>query len=109
MEARKISLPFEVGSFQAFSRPSVIYRPDSGCEMWFSYRAGSGDKYRIGYSYSRDGRDWTISITNVGIDVSDSGWDSEMICHPFVFDHKENRPVLYNRSTMGKLVLVWQF
>ena len=39
---------------------------------------------------------------NSGIDVSDDGWDSEMICYPFVFDHKGERYMLYNGNDYGK-------
>ena len=39
---------------------------------------------------------------NSFIDVSDDGWDSEMICYPFVFDHKGKRYMLYNGNDYGK-------
>ena len=38
----------------------------------------------------------------VGIDVSKNGWDSEMICYPYVFDHKGKRYMLYNGNGYGK-------
>ena len=41
--------------------------------MWFAYRSGSGEKYRIGYAVSRDGLMWKLTIENTAIDVSPYG------------------------------------
>jgi|APLak6261672214_1056088.scaffolds.fasta_scaffold02542_3 hypothetical protein len=82
----------------AISRPSVIH--DNDCwRMWYSFR---GHAYRIGYAESEDGRQWNRLDTQVGIDVSVTGWDSEMIEYPFVFDHKGQRYMLYNGNGYGK-------
>lgn len=96
-----IAIPYEIGVAQAFSRPSII-ADDEKYHMWFSYRSGLGQKYRIGYATSRDGISWENDLKNVGIDVSEDGWDSEMICYPFVFDHKGIRYMLYNGNGHGK-------
>ncbi len=69
--------------------------------MWFSYR-GAGNRYRIGYAQSQDGQQWDLQLGKVGINVSESGWDSEMIEYPFVFDHKGARYMLYNGNGYGK-------
>jgi len=95
-----LAIPYEVGVAQAFSRPTVI-KDKQGYHMWFSYRSGNGTKYRIGYAHSLDGISWSREKES-GIDVSKSGWDSEMICYPFVFDHKEKRYMLYNGNDYGK-------
>jgi hypothetical protein len=95
-----LAIPYELGVCQAFSRPSVI-KDAHGYHMWFSYRAGDGTKYRIGYAHSIDGLIWERKADS-GIDVSKDGWDSEMICYPFVFEHKENRYMLYNGNDYGK-------
>jgi hypothetical protein len=82
----------------AISRPSVIR--DQDCwRMWYSYR---GSSYRIGYAESYDGLHWDRLDAHCGIDVSNSGWDSEMIEYPFVFDHKDQRYMLYNGNGYGK-------
>lgn len=82
----------------AISRPSVIY--DDGCwKMWYSYR---GESYRIGYAESCDGHHWERLDHKVGIDVSEKGWDSEMIEYPYVFDHKGQRYMLYNGNAYGE-------
>ena len=95
-----LAVPYELGVAQAFSRPTVA-KDNDGYHMWFSYRSGDGTKYRLGYAHSLDGKTWHRK-KNSGIDVSDYGWDSEMICYPFVFDHKGERYMLYNGNDYGK-------
>jgi hypothetical protein len=70
--------------------------------MFFSYRGGNGMKYRIGYAASKDLRHWEMILDKVGLDVSSSGWDSEMIEYPFVFEHKKRIYMLYNGNGYGK-------
>ncbi len=71
--------------------------------MWYSFRAQPGiDTYRIGYAESMDGLSWRRMDESAGIDVSSSGWDSEMICYPKVFRHKERYYMLYNGNGYGK-------
>ena len=97
-----IAIPFELGVAQAFSRPIVLIDAE-GYHMWYSYRSGDGTKYRIGYASSANGLKWERKHNETGIDVSDSGWDSEMICYPFVFEHKKRKYMLYNGNNFGKL------
>jgi len=97
-----LAVPYELGTAQAFSRPTVARDAQNGYEMWFSYRSGAGEKYRIGYAVSKDGKGWELALKTVGIDVSANGWDSEMIEYPFVFDHKGQRYMLYNGNGYGK-------
>lgn len=76
----------------AITRPCVIN--DGGTyRMWYSYR---GDRYRIGYAESGDGVRWQRKDEEAGIDVSESGWDSEMIEYAHVFDHEGHRYMLYS-------------
>lgn len=97
-----LAVPYELGIAQAFSRPTVVRDTQGGYEMWFSYRSGSGEKYRIGYAVSKDGETWKLALNEPGIDVSENGWDSEMICYPFVFVHKGQHYMLYNGNGYGK-------
>lgn len=96
------AVPYELGIAQAFSRPTVIGNTESGYHMWFSYRSGAGQKYRIGYAFSEDRICWRLALKNCGIDVSASGWDSEMIEYPYVLDHKGEKYMLYNGNGYGK-------
>jgi len=95
-------LPWELGTAQAFSRPSVIADAD-GYKMWFSYRSGRGESYRIGHGAKLNSSSrWTLPLDNLDLDVSPSGWDSEMVEYPFVFDHKGHRYMLYNGNGFGR-------
>ncbi len=95
-------VPHHLGVAQAFSRPTIARSPAGQWQMWFSYRGGAGTKYRIGHAVSSNRKTWQLSLANVGIDVSSTGWDSEMIEYPFVFDHKDKRYMLYNGNNYGK-------
>lgn len=97
-----LAVPYKLGVAQAFSRPTVAISPEGILEMWFSYRSGNGDTYRIGYAKTLSGVEWKLDLDNVGIDVSETGWDSEMIEYPFVFDHGYKRYMLYNGNGYGK-------
>ncbi|MEO0772032.1 MAG: hypothetical protein AAFZ04_02505 [Pseudomonadota bacterium] len=95
------AVPSPIGVAQAFSRPTVATRRDGGLDMWFSYRGPPGRTYRIGYAGAEDGKTWELALDETGIDVSPSGWDSEMIEYPFVFDHGGERYMLYNGNGYG--------
>lgn len=93
-----VAIDFMDDNEYAISRPSVMR--DNDCwRMWYSYR---GATYRIGYAESEDGLNWIRRDELAGIDVSSYGWDSEMICYPFVFDYKGARYMLYNGNDYGR-------
>lgn len=84
----------------SLGRPWVI-REKNRYRMWYSVRYI--DKlYRIGYAESADGLNWTRKDSEVGIDVSDSGWDSEMICYPSVIKVKDRTYMFYNGNRNGE-------
>ena len=86
----------------AISAPRVVRDKDQ-YRMWFSSRATRDiPTYRVRYAESSDGIHWVRKDEEVDLDVSDSGWDSEMICYPYIFDHKGNRYMLYNGNDFGK-------
>jgi hypothetical protein len=95
-------MPFAIGVAQAFSRPTMRIGEDGAHQMWFSYRSGTGASYRIGFADSSDGIDWTLRLDQAGIDVSPTGWDSEMIEYPFVFTHRGTTYMLYNGNGFGR-------
>lgn len=96
-----LSVPYRLGIAQAFSRPTVISDED-GYHMWFSYRSGTGERYRIGYAFSALGDKWELLLDKYLITPSESGWDSEMIEYPFVWEHKGSKFMLYNGNDFGR-------
>ena len=95
------SVPYGVGLAQAFSRPTVFEDKD-GLTMWFSYRDGRGQPYRIGMAKSSDYQSWTLHLAEVGLDVSANGWDANMIEYPFVLAHKGSKYMFYNGDGYGR-------
>jgi hypothetical protein len=93
----RVCLDF-LGDEHVVARPCVIKDPDR-YRVWYSYR---GPSYRLGYAESADGLTWTRKDDEVGIDVSPSGWDSQMIEYAWVFDHEGQRYMLYNGNDYGK-------
>lgn len=83
----------------AVARPWVIFEEDI-FKMWYSIRI-KGKMYRIGYAESMDGVSWERKDHLAGIDVSASGWDSEMVCYPAVVDIKGQRYMFYNGNSNG--------
>jgi hypothetical protein len=94
----RIALHFKDPSEYAMSRPYVI-KEDGLYKMWYSYR---GQAYRIGYAESSDALTWDRKDELAGIDVSESGWDSQAIEYPFLLDHQGERYMLYNGNGYGK-------
>jgi len=93
----KICVDFRDAKEYAISRPCVLH--ENGLyRMWFSHRGAS---YRIGYAESSDGLEWERHDDYVGLDVSASGWDSEMIEYPFVFRRGQRLYMLYNGNGYG--------
>jgi len=104
-------LGHEIGTAQAFSRPSIVRNESGSLEMWVSYRGDPADTYKIGYASSEDGEVWNWQPHEAGISVSETGWDSEMIEYPFVFDHQGKRWMLYNGNAFGRSgfgLAVWE-
>jgi len=82
-----------------FGRPWVI--KDAGFyKMWYSIRSHS-EPYKIGYGESYDGINWIRKDEEAGIERSEQGWDSEMICYPCVVEVKGDRYMFYNGNSHG--------
>jgi len=102
-----VSVEFKSKEEGGITRPCVLREGDD-YRMWYSYRGRKdyrtirSHSYRIGYSESMDGVRWTRKDENVGIDVSDTGWDSEMIAYPYVYEHRERKYMVYNGNGFGK-------
>ena len=94
-----IAIDFEHKNEIAIARPCVQHDLDKW-RMWYCYR-GRDFAYRIGYAESDDAVRWRRRDVEAGISASQGGWDSEMICYPYIFDHKGERYMLYNGNGYG--------
>lgn len=76
--------------------------------MFFCYRQATDFRfsrertYRIGYARSCDLVNWTRDDDQAGIDVSEHGWDSEMVAYPHVFELDGSVYMLYLGNQVGR-------
>jgi hypothetical protein len=94
----RICIDFSYPGEHAIARPHVI-KDGSVYRMWFSHR---GEAYRIGYAESNDGLEWSRHDEEAGITTSSAGWDSEMVCYPWVGDIGGSPRMLYNGNGYGR-------
>jgi hypothetical protein len=95
----RVCLEFADEDEHGFGRPWVIAAAD-GYELFYSIRTRSKD-YRLGYATSRDGIEWERRDAELGLDVSESGWDSESIEYPSIVDHDRRRYLFYCGNGCG--------
>lgn len=94
-----VSIDF-VGDEYAIARP-VVLQTLRGYEMWYSYRGGD-ETYRIGYAESKDGTSWSRRDQLSGLDRSQQGYDSEMICYPYPLYDDKSTLLFYNGNSYGR-------
>jgi predicted GH43/DUF377 family glycosyl hydrolase len=91
---------------EAQASPDVIFC-NGKYHMFFCYRYSSNYRgkekgYRIGYAFSDNMVDWTRDDSKAGIDISEEGWDSEMIAYPHVFELDSTIYLLYLGNQVGR-------
>lgn len=91
---------------EAQASPDVFYA-NGKYHMFFCYRyssryRGKQNGYRIGYASSHDLIDWTRDDAKAGIDVSEQGWDAEMISYPHVFELDGKTYMAYLGDQVGR-------
>ena len=81
-------------------RPYVI-KEDGKFKMF--YAVGTTEKlFRLGYAESLDGVNWRRLDAELGIDVSESGWDSQMISYPSIIKYRRVTYLFYNGNDYGR-------
>lgn len=58
--------------------------------------------YFPGYAESVDGLKWNRKDDELGIELSEKGWDSRHICYPAIISVKDKTYMFYNGNDMGK-------
>jgi len=91
---------------EAQASPDVFFF-EGKYHMFFCYRystnyRGKEKGYRIGYAYSSDLSHWVRDDSRAGIDISQEGWDSEMICYPHVFELDNSIYMFYLGNQVGR-------
>jgi hypothetical protein len=88
-----------VGDEFGFGRPYLI-KEQNIYKLFYSIRS-LNKTYRLGYSESVDCINWVRKDLSMQIDVSESGWDSEMICYPAVVKIYDKTFLFYNGNNNG--------
>ncbi|MBK7001255.1 MAG: glycosylase [Rhodoferax sp.] len=96
----------KLGEHECQACPDVTYR-NGRYHMFFSYRdirnyKGSQGGYRIGYAASADMVNWRRDDDLLDISLSETGWDSEMVNYPHVFELDGETYMLYQGNGMGR-------
>ncbi len=91
---------------EAQASPDVFFANDK-YHMFFCYRRSSDYRckqngYRIGYASSTNLTDWVRDDMKAGIDVSDEGWDAQMISYPHVFELDGKIYLAYLGNEVGR-------
>lgn len=91
---------------EAQASPDVFYA-NGKYHMFFCYRyssdyRGKANGYRIGYASSTNLTDWLRDDSKAGIDVSEDGWDTEMISYPHVFEMDGKTYMAYLGNQVGR-------
>jgi hypothetical protein len=86
-------------------RPWVV-KEDGKYKMYYSVRHVER-MYRLGYAESSDGINWERNDKALGLDVSASGWDSEMMCYPSVINVGARTFMFYNGNKNGESGFGW--
>ena len=99
-------IPSRIEEDEAQASPDVFHA-NGRYHMFFSYRyssryRGKENGYRIGYAWSTNLTDWMRDDTKAGIDVSDSGWDDEMVSYPHVFALDGRTYLAYLGNQVGR-------
>ncbi len=85
--------------------PDVFYK-NGKYHMFFCYwnptTFRESKSRKIGYAYSTDLIKWTRNDLKAGIDVSEEGWDSEMIAYPHIFELDGKTYMLYLGNEVGR-------
>lgn len=91
---------------EAQASPDVFYA-NGKYHMFFCYRHSSHYRskqngYRIGYASSMNLVDWVRDDAKAGIDISEQGWDSEMVSYPHVFELDGKTYMAYLGDQVGR-------
>jgi len=88
------------GSEYRIGRPRVYKIKDT--YLMYYTRDFLERNYLAGFARSTDGKIWQRDDAKLGIGKSETGWDSEMLCYPVLFPHKNKMYMFYSGNEFGK-------
>ena len=66
------------------------------------FRKNKMNAYRLGLASSENLNHWVRDDESLGIDISENGWDSDMMCYPNIFECDGKVYLLYNGNEFGR-------
>ena len=98
--AGDVAVPLGPPEEHRVGRPYVVPQ-DGGWRMFFG--AGTEETtYRLTFADSADGHRWRRHDGRLGLDVGESGWDSEMVAYPAVVTTRAGTFLFYNGNGYGR-------
>ncbi|RBH90936.1 hypothetical protein BRL93_11300 [Xanthomonas oryzae pv. oryzae] len=87
------------GNEYRIGRPRV-YRLGK-CYLMYFTRGDIHGGYVPGIAFSDDGVRWERDDSQLGLALSDDGWDAQTLCYPALIQHGERVLMFYNGNAMG--------
>ena len=99
-------IQYRVEVNEAQASPDVFFYQGK-YHMFFCFRHSAGYRgkekgYRIGYASSTDLLNWQRDDSKAGLDISEDGWDNEMVSYPHVFELDNEVYMFYLGNEVGK-------
>lgn len=99
-------IPWRIEVDEAQASPDVFFH-NGRYHMFFCYRYSTDYRngkrgYRIGYAHSVDLLNWIREDDKAGIDVSENGWDSEMVSYPHILKLDGSIYMFYLGNQVGR-------
>lgn len=100
-------VPSKLGNDEAQACPDIFFA-NGKYHLFFCYREGLNFRddrtrsYRIGYASSTDLVNWRRDDSRSNLDVSEEGWDSEMVAYPTVFECDGGVYMIYAGNGNGR-------
>lgn len=96
-----VCLQYKNDDEHGFGRP-FVWKEQDKYKMYYSIRTYSRGYY-IGYAESDDGIHWDRQDSKAGIELSQTGWDSENLSYPYLINAAGGgHYMLYNGNGCGK-------
>lgn len=95
-----VSVDYKYPEESRVSRANIV-KEGGLYKMWYCYAIGRGG-YRMGYAESKDGFKFDRMDDKIGIGLSQEGWDSEMICYPYIIRHGGKKIMFYCGNGYGR-------
>lgn len=97
----------KLGDDEAQACPDIFFA-NGKYHLFFCYREGLDFRdnrtrsYRIGYARSADLVSWERDDSRIDLDISETGWDSQMVAYPTVFELDGSVYMIYAGNGNGQ-------